>query len=220
MKIEPEPIRLVIADDHPTLRKGLETLLSSEKDFSLLASVADGKELVDSVKKHQPDVVITDLRMGEVSGPEACAQIRKTYPETNIIVYSMYDSEDIVRSMRGMGVKGYLLKSGNSDEICKAIRLVYQGGEYYCASIRNRANLFFHSGKLGPGMGEQKIKFTSTELQVITLLCRDYSAKQIAGELKLKERTVQSHKEKIEEKMEVKGVVGIVVFALQNWLLH
>lgn len=214
-----QTIRLVIADDHLMTLKGLQHTLSSERDIAVIAAVRDGQDLVAAVQEHKPHVVLTDLKMNAVNGPEACLKIRSISPETNIIVYSMYDSGEMVRQMRSLGVRGYLLKTGDCREIRKAVRMVYNGGEYFGDSIRERTDRFFHSGTFGRGRGDAKQEFTEHELQIIRLLCQDYSTKQIAAKLNLKERTVQAQKEKIEEKMDVRGVVGIVVYAMSNWLL-
>jgi two-component system nitrate/nitrite response regulator NarL len=215
-----DTIRLVIADDHPMLRNGLQYMFSLNEEFSVVAAVANGLELVKAVKEHKPHVALTDLKMQEMDGPQACAQIKQDNPETDIIVYSMYDSEELIRQMRGMGVKGYLLKSGDGNEVCKAVHTVYNGGEYYSASIRTRTNQLFQNGKLGRGTTEMKQEFSATELQIIRLICQENCTKEIADKLKIKERTIQAHKEGIEEKMNVRGVVGIAVYAITNWLLH
>ncbi len=215
-----EMIRLVIADDHKMLRNGLQHTFSLQKDFLLLATVADGEELILAVKKFQPDVIVTDLKMGEMDGTQACFLIREAFPEATIIVYSMYDNEELVCKMRSLGIKGYVLKNGDDEEIVKAIRIVNSGGEYFCSSIRKRSSQFFSSHKMGLGTAEKKQEFTAIELQIITLFCQGYSAKAVADKLKIKARMVQTHKEHIEDKMDVKGEVQIVVYALKNWLLY
>ena len=214
-----ETIRLVLADDHPMTRQGLAYTLASEKDINIVAIVSDGNELVAAVREHHPHIVLTDLKMTRVHGPEACLQFLGEAPATGVIVYSMYDSEAMVRQMRGLGVRGYLLKNGNAAEICTAVRTVHAGGEYYSPSIRERTTRFFQEGSFGRGRGEERQEFTDVELQIIKFLCEDYTTKEIAAKLKMKERTVQAHKEKIEEKMGVRSVVGIVVYALQHYLL-
>lgn len=214
-----EAIRIVIADDHEMTRNGLRYLFSFEPDFSLLASVPDGRELVDAVRKYEPHIVITDLKMRHMHGMQACDLIRTASPQTDIIVYSMHEGEDFVRRMRGLGVKGYLLKNGNGSEVCKAVRAVYSGGEYYTSSIREHANSLFLTGKYGKTSKERTAEFNEVELQIIQFLCLEYSTKEIAGKLKIKERTIQTYKEKIEDKMGVRGIVGIAVYAMQNWLV-
>jgi len=210
----------VIADDHKMMRNGLKYIFSFEKDFSLLAESTNGEELIASVNQYAPHVIITDLKMNNMDGPEACSLIRKADPEAAIIIYSMYDSEELVRKMRGLGVKGYVIKDGCDKEIVRAVRMVHSGGEYFCTSIRKRCAQFFSSYTMGRGTAENKQEFTDIELQIIKLFCQGCSAKAIADRLKIKVRMVQTHKEHIEEKMDVKGEVEIVVYALQNWLLH
>lgn len=220
MKDTYEGIRIVLADDHKVFCNGLQHTFSLEKDFSLLTAVSDGEQLIAAVKEYRPDVIITDLKMAKMDGLEACFAIRNTFPDAAILVYSMYDSEELVCKMRALGVRGYVIKDGNDKEIVKAVRIVHGGGEYFCPSIRMRSSQFFSSCKMGYGIAEKKQEFTDIEIKIIKLFCKGYTAQAIAIELKIKARTVQTHKEHIEEKMDVKGEVQIVVYALQNWLLY
>lgn len=213
-------IRLVIADDHPTIRQGLAYAFSFESDFHLISAVTNGNELLVAVKKYQPDIVVTDLKMAELGGCEASAMLQAEFPAFGVIAFSGYDSEELIVQMRKNGVKGFLLKGADSSEVVNAIRAVYHGGEYYCRSIRQRMDRLFRSGRLGCGSYDKREAFTEIEMQIIRLFYRGLTARGIAAELKIKERTVQTHKEHIKEKMGVKGEIGIVVYALENWLLY
>lgn len=214
------PIRVIAADDHVMIRQGLRHTFSQHQDVSLLATVEDGRALIAATREHRPDVIVVDLKMKEMNGQDASVQILQEFPDAAIIVYSMYDSEEMIRQMRAIGIRGFVLKDGKEDELCKAVRTVHQGNEYYCTSIRNRTTQFFRTGSFGRSTNERKQDFTETELHIIRLFCQDYSVKQIAAALKIKTRMVLTHKEHIEEKMGVHGVIPIVVYAMQNWLLY
>lgn len=219
MKNTIETIRLLVADDHPVVLKGFEYLFSFEPNITILASVSDGRELMAAVKEHRPDVVITDVKMPRMDGREACAKLKEEFPETGVIIYSGYDDAELICQMRKAGVKGYLLKEGNGSEICKAVRVVYEGGEYYCHRIQQRINQLFHCGKLGYGTADKKKNFTEVELAIIKLICKELSSKEISKILKLTVRNVEYHKTEIEKKMDVKGLVGIAMYAVNNYLL-
>lgn len=212
--------RLIIADDHAVLRLGLQHIFLAIEEFELVASVSDGGQLISAVRQHEPDIVITDLQMPKISGRDACMTILKEFPNIGIIAYSMHDSEELILSMRQIGVRGYLVKGDNSEDLCQAVRVVYAGGEFYSKCIQHRMLQLFKVGKLAPSLTQKKSNFSKTELDIIQLICSEYSTKEIADKLKIKERTIQFHKENIEQKMDVRSVFGIAVYATTNWLLY
>ena len=172
-----------------------------------------------AAKEHKPDVVITDVKMPNMDGRQACNQLKEEFPDTGLIVYSGYDDDGLICQMRKAGVKGYLLKGADGTEVCKAVRVVYGGGEYYCRSIRQRINQLFQWGKLGHGTEDKKQHFTQVELSIIRLICQELCTKEIAGRLDIKERNIEYHKKEIEKKMDARGLVGIAVYAANNYLL-
>lgn len=213
-----ECIRVAVADDYPIIREGIRQLFSGEDDITLVAMVGDGLELLQAVRDYKPHVVVSDLKMPGMDGPEACARLRALAPETGVIAFSMYDSEDLIRQMKMNGARGYVLKEATA-ELGTAVRAVHAGGEYYCSSLRKRIDHLFQHGRLGRSEARSKEEFGETELRIIRLICSGKSTKEIAHLLGMKERTVLYHKEEIEEKMDVQGVVRIAVYAMQHWLL-
>lgn len=215
-----ERIRLVIADDHPIVRKGFAHMFSSQDDIVIVATATNGKELLSAAREHQPHVIITDLKMPQMDGREACTRLQAEFPHIGVIAFSMYDDEELIRQMRVCGIKGYLLKGVCEDEVYRAVRVVYAGGEYYCTSIRSRINRLFASGSLGEGEGEKKESFSERELQIMQLICHERTSKEIADKLQMNTRTVESCKLKLQEKMSVNGTVGIALYAIKNWLVY
>lgn len=213
-------IRLVIADDHPIVRKGFTQLFSYQKDIELVAAATNGKELLALASEYQPHVIITDLKMPQMDGREACTRLQAEFPHIGVIAFSMYDDEELIRQMRACGIRGYLLKGTSEEEMCRAVRVVHAGGEYYCTAIRSRINRLFASGSLGEGVGEKKECFSQRELQIMQLICHERTSKEIADKLQMNTRTVEACKLKLQEKMGVHGTIGIALYAFKNWLVY
>ncbi|GAI96678.1 unnamed protein product, partial [marine sediment metagenome] len=152
-------------------------------------------------------------------GKETCHIIHQQYASTKVLAFSMFDDEETIIQMRVAGASGYLLKNTDTEEIFSAISVVHKGGEYYCRSIRQRINQLFTVGKLGPALSDKRHDFTDIELKVIKLICHEFTSKEIAEKLNLSKRSIEHHKEHIQEKMDVQSSVGIAVYALNNWLL-
>lgn len=212
-------IQLIIADDHPLIRQGFRHLFNSHPEIDLLATATNGKELIEQIALHSPDVAIIDIKMPEMCGKQACRILQEKYPSTRVIAYSLYDDSETIIEMRLMGASGYLLKNSDAEEICRAVNTVYNHGEYYCQSIRTRVTQLFKSGKLGSS-AEKRHEYSNVELSIIKLICQELTSKEIGDILKLSKRSVEHHKERIQEKMGVKGSTGIAVYATSHWLLH
>lgn len=211
-------IRLVLADDHPIVRRGFTYLFSLQKDIALVATASNGVELLAAAKDFQPHVILTDLNMPRMDGREACARLQVDFPKIGVIAFSMHDDEGLLRQMRSFGVRGYLLKETCEEEVCQAVRVVYTGGEYYCPAVRRRINQLFANGSLGKGERERKECFTDRELEIIHLICLELTSKEIADKLQMNTRTVEACKLRLQEKMGVRGTLGIALYAHKNWL--
>ena len=213
------PIRLLIADDHSLIREGFKNLFRDLHTIELVALAANGREAIEFSQAQSPDVVMMDIKMPVMCGKESCRFLQKQKPEVKVIALSMFDDEENLIEMRMAGACGYLLKNADASEITKAIHVVHEGGEYYSQTLRPRISQLFRNGKLGPSISEKKQNYSALEIQIIKLICAELTSKEIAETLKLNRRTIEHHKERIQEKMDVQSSVGIAVFAMSNWLL-
>ncbi|HVF82007.1 MAG TPA: response regulator transcription factor [Flavisolibacter sp.] len=213
-------IKLILADDHQAIRRGLKDFFKNNDEIELLGVAVNGREALALLQQDQPDVVLTDIKMDVMDGRELCNMVQLHYPNVGVVAYTMFDDEAAIKDMRKAGACGFVLKSSHEDEIIKAIKAVYDGGEYYCSSIKSRINLLFESGHVGAAKEEKKQEYNDTELKIINLVCQEQSSKEIADSLGLSKRTVDHQKEKIQGKMGVKGVVGVAMYAIRNWLLY
>jgi DNA-binding NarL/FixJ family response regulator len=212
-------IRIVIADDHEMFRDGFKLMLTKQPDIELLGEAENGRELLTLVKERQPDVVVTDIKMPVMDGIEAVKKISEEYPEIGIIVLSMFDEDDLIVDMLEAGAKGYLLKNSNKDQIGEAIHTVFNGDPFYCKTTSRKLTQMIAKSKYNPYRKKEKPEFTARELEVVELVCREMSNKEIAEKLFLSIRTVEGLRLKIAEKMNVKNPVGMVLYAMKNGLV-
>lgn len=212
----PTLIKVIIADDHEIFRDGLQLMLKKDQDIQLVAQACNGAELVDLVKVHKPDVILTDIIMPVMDGIQAVKKINHDFPEISIIALSMFDQESLIVDMLEAGAIGYLLKNADKQEILEAIRSVHLHRPYYCKSTSSKlARLISQSKFKGP---DTKIEFSDKEIEIIQCICREFTNKEIGTKMFLSKRTVDGYRARILEKMQVKSTAGIVVYAIRHGL--
>ena len=213
-------IRIIIADDHEIFRDGLALMLARQKDIILLAEASNGQDLVKLVEEHQPDVIITDIKMPIMDGVQATRQLIKKDPARKIIALSMFDEENQIVDMLEAGAKGYLLKNADKQEILDAIETVYEDKTYYCHHTSARLTNMIVKSSFNPYKKKEPVNFNEREIEIIKLICQQYSTKDIGDKLFISPRTVEGYRTKILEKMNAKNTVGVVVFALKHDLVE
>ena len=205
-------IRLVIADDHPVVRAGLQGMLASQPDFEIVGEASTGAEAVSLAVQLAPDVVLMDLRMGGLDGTAATAQIRVQQPATSVLVLTTYDTNaDILRAIEA-GAIGYLLKDTPRDELFSAIRAVAQGKAVLAPMVTNRLIQRMH--------GSAHDTLSAREIEVLALVARGTSNKEIAHSLHLSEATVKSHLIHIFGKLGVSDRTAAVTVGLERGLFR
>jgi two-component system, NarL family, response regulator NreC len=213
-------IRLIIADDHEIFRDGLALMLSRQKDITLPGQASNGKELVELAEQHNPDVIITDIKMPIMDGIQASRLILKKQPDIKIIALSMFDEETLIVDMLEAGAKGYLLKNADKQEILDAIETVYEDKTYYCHHTSARLTNMIVKSNFNPYKKKETVNFNEREIEIIKLICQQNSSKEISDKLFLSSRTVEGYRTKILEKMNAKNTVGVVVYALKHNLIE
>jgi two-component system response regulator NreC len=212
-------IKMAIADDHEIFRDGFKLLLKNQKEVVLVGEAENGRELIEVVEKTQPDVVVTDIQMPIMDGIEACRAITKNFPDVKVIALSMFNDDNLVVDMLEAGAKGYLLKNTNKAELLLAARTVYAGNSYYCSATSAKLTRMIAESKFNPYKNHPQIRFTEREVEIIKLICRQLTNKEMADMLDLSIRTVETYREKIQEKTGAKNSIGIVIYAIKHDLV-
>ena len=217
-----DKIRLLVVDDHPVVRAGLRTLLAAQPDMVIAGEAEDGAEAVKCALELRPDVVVMDITMRAVSGLEATKQIRKQLALTKVLVLTMHDDEEYLRQMLEAGATGYVLKQAVDTELAVAIRAVYRG-EVYLYSSFTRILL----GQSAPGddvhdkrtSRDQYELLSQREREVLRLVVLGYTNRQIADQLFLSVKTVETYRSRVMEKLGLKSRAALVRYALHRGLL-
>jgi DNA-binding NarL/FixJ family response regulator len=206
---QPPGIRVLVIDDHPVVRFGLTAIVSSQPDMSVAAQAGSGEEALQLFRQHQPDITLMDLRLPGMSGVEAIRLIRKEYTESRFIVLTTYEGdEDIYKAIQA-GAQGYLLKGMSQNELLKAIRAVRSGLKY----IPSRVSKALEARPPGS-------ELSARELQVLELIVKGLSNKEIAGALKITEGTVKWHVNIILSLLNVSDRTQAAIAALQRGIVH
>lgn len=201
------PIRILLAEDHAVVREGLAAILNRKEDMTVVGEAENGRQAVEMYRLQQPDIVLMDLRMPELGGVEAIAQIRAEFPDARIIVLTTYDTdEDIYRGLQA-GAKGYLFKDATSKELLNAIRTVHQGQKYIPPEVALKLVERIELSAL-----------TERELEVLHLLVNGKKNQEISAALSITEATVKFHVNNILNKLGVKDRTQAVITALKRGL--
>jgi len=210
------PIKILIADDHEIYRKGFRALLKNEHEVTIVGEAENGKELVDLAARLQPDIIITDIKMPVMDGIQAAKTIREKYPDIRVMAISMYNEDNLVIDMLEAGARGYLLKNTKKAEVVQAVKDVFEGRTYYCHDTSERLIRMIAENKYIPYRYHSQPNFSRKEIEVMVLICKQYTNKEIASALNLSSRTIEGYREKIQEKTESRNSIGIVIYAIRH----
>lgn len=212
-------IKIVIADDHEIFRDGLIAVFENEEKFNIIDQVANGVELIQSVRLHQPDVILVDIEMPKMGGIEATRTLRKEFPSLGILALSFRDDDDSIIDMIEAGANGYLIKSALKQELIEGVATVFHGSNYYCRNTQTKFADLLRTRNFDRHNINKRHEFTPRELEIIKLICKEYIAKQIADALGTSKRTIENQKLKIQEKMGVHTTGGIILYAVKHKLV-
>lgn len=213
-------IDIVIADDHEIFLDGLSLMLSRQHGFKVVGRASNGAQLLDIVDKAKPDVVLTDIKMPVLDGIASTRQMLQTWPDLKVIALSMFNEENLIVEMLEAGAKGYLLKNAHKNEIAEAVTSVYEGKNYYCAKTSSALAGMIVRSKFKSTTSDPIIELSERERTIIQMICRQRTAQEIADTVYLSKRTVEGCRIKIFEKVKVKNLGGLIIFALKHKLVH
>lgn len=210
---------ILLADDHDVVRRGLREVLESRADWRVCGEAANGREAVELALKLRPDVAVLDLSMPELSGLEATRRIRKALPETEVLIFTMHDAEQLVREVLAAGARGYVLKSDAARHLVAAVDALAQHKPFVTSRVAERIE-----DRLGKGGGDEGAvpgdPLTSREREILQHLAEGRSNKEVAAALDISVKTVETHRASIMRKLGVNSIVELVHYAVRNKLIQ
>ncbi len=211
------PIRILLAEDHQLVRAGIRALLQKIEGMEVVAEVGDGREALDLIKKHQPNVVLMDIAMPSLNGLDATARIAKDFPNVRVIILSVHSSEEHVYQALRAGAAGYLLKDAGPAELETAIRAVAEGEKYLTPKVsKNVISNYVQGGNAGILSLRQ---LTPRQREVLQTIAEGRSTKEIADMLNVSVKTVETHRAQLMEKLDIHEVAGLVRYAIRVGLI-
>jgi len=212
-------IKVAIADDHKIFRKGVILSLRPYHNIKFVLEAENGEELIQGVEAAQPDIVLMDLKMPVKDGIETTKYLNKHFPSIRILILTMYEDERFVGHLMDSGANGYLLKSTDPEEIKQGIMDVMRTG-FYLNNFVNRVLIKknYAKQKFNPNLNTE-VTISEREKEVLSLVCMEYTAQEIAQKMDISSRTVEAIKDRLMERFGVKNSVGLVFFAMKNSLI-
>ncbi|HET6938833.1 MAG TPA: response regulator transcription factor [Nocardioides sp.] len=213
-------IRVVVADDQPLLRTGFRMILEAEPDLEVVGEAGDGREAVQVVDRHRPDVVLMDLRMPVMDGVEATRQITARHQQVRVVVLTTFDLDDYVYASLRAGASAFLLKDAKEDQLVAAIRVAAQGGSLFAPAVTRRVIDRFAAAGRPADPPSAVADLTPREREVWELVAKGLSNADIADRLVVSEHTVKTHVASLLAKLQVPGRVQAVVLAYETGLVR
>lgn len=211
-------VRIVIADDHPIVRKGFVALLESEPDYSVVAEAGDGLEAIQVVEREAPDVLLCDVSMPGLHGVEVARRVAALSPETRVVMLSMHRGEAYIAEAIRNGAAGYVLKDSRPDDLLDAVRTVMSGQRYFSPSLPLDL-IQYYSETDSRHIRDRYATLTDREREVLQLIAEGHTSPQIAQRLYISPRTVDTHRANLMAKLGVSNQAELIRYALERGLL-
>jgi two-component system, NarL family, response regulator NreC len=212
-------IRVLIADDHGVVRRGLRLQLEQHDDFEVVGEASDGREAITMLDKLAPDIIIMDIAMPNLNGIQATAQIVKKNPQVGIIVLSMHSDETYLTRTLAAGAKGYLLKDNAEVDLERAVRVVAQGKPYFSPAIANTLLEDYMRQMQQRGLQDSYDLLTEREKEILQLLAEGKTNKDVAQLLNLSPNTVETHRTRLMQKLDLHSTAEIVLYAVRKQII-
>ena len=214
-----KPIRILLADDHTVMRRGLQMLLESQPEFTVVAEAADGREAVAQAEATQPDVAVMDIAMPNLNGIEAAQRMSAVLPHLAVVILSMHSDEGYVLRALKAGAKGYLLKDSAESDLIDAIKAVHQGRTFFSAEITKMLVADHVREIRARGAEDSYDLLTAREREILQLLAERKSTKEIAASLYLSPYTVETHRRNLHEKLNLHSLAELIMYAVRKGMI-
>ena len=210
-------IRVLLADDHKLVRAGIRSLLARLPDVEVIAEASDGREAIQFVEKNEPQIVLMDLAMPELNGLEATQHLTRTFPKVRVIILSIYADEEHVYQALCAGAAGYLLKGAATEELELAIRSVARGETYLSPPV-SKPVIMEYIRRTNVGLNSRE-RLSPRQTQILKLIAEGKTTKQVALELAISVKTVETHRSALMMRVGVRDVAGLVRYAVRIGLV-
>ena len=213
-------IQVLLADDHALMRRGIRDLLEADSDINVVAEAGDGREAAHLTQQFNPDVLIIDLTMPELNGLEAIRQIRKDSPQVELLVFSMHDSEDLIREVLSAGARGYVLKSDAALYLVEGVKSLARHKPFFTPRISEAILNTLVTSAAGKSEKTSSGPLSAREREILQLLAENKSNKEIASRLGISVRTVETHRRSVMQKLDASSIVELVHYAIRNGIVQ
>ena len=210
------PVRILLADDHEIVREGVRAIIQRQPGWEVCAEAASGREAVEKAEQFKPDIVIMDIGMPELNGLDATRQIRRVLPETEILIFTANETEEIVRNVFKAGARAYLLKAEANAHLVPAIEMLHKHRTYFSSKV---SELIF-SGYMQGGAGVEDTSLTPRERETVQLIAEGKSNKEIAEIFGISVKTVETHRAAIMRKLRLDSFAALVRYAIRNGIVQ
>jgi len=216
-------INVVLAEDHTVVREGLRALLEAGGDIEVIGEAANGRLAVELVKKLVPDVIVMDIAMPLLNGMEATRQIRLALPDAKVLILSAHNDDAYVKKVVALGAKGYLVKHTSGHVLCMAVREAHKGNSFFSPDIVRHlkaASSPDKTGRAGGPAGNNATGLSSREVEVLQLIAEGQANKQVADELGISIKTVEKHRQRLMEKLDIHDTAGLTRYAISAGIVE
>jgi DNA-binding NarL/FixJ family response regulator len=214
--------RILVADDHEIVRRGLCSLLRAQPDWEVCGEASNGREAVEKALELKPEVVILDIGMPSLNGLEATRQILKASPSTKILILTLHDSDQVVQEVLNAGARGFLLKSDAARDLVAAVEALRRGKIYFTPKVASMVldGYLRRDNVVGTPETPTRSRLTPREREIVQLLAEGKSSKEVAVVLGLSVKTAETHRSNIMRKLELHCVSDLVLYAIRNNIVH
>jgi len=211
-------LRILVADDHALIRRGLRELLETQSDWEICAEVQTGREAVAKAKELTPDIAVLDISMPDLNGIGAARRIQRTSPETKILMLSMHYSEQLLEDLRNLGVHGYVAKTYSARDLVRAVRTLVNGQLFFSSpETEQRPTPVFPAWSQVLNIGE---RLTTREREIAQLLSEGKSSKDVASILGITLKTTDTHRSNLMRKLQLHNIADLVRYAVRNRIIE
>jgi len=216
------PFRILLADDHEIVRRGLCSLLRAQPDWEVCGEAGNGREAVEKALQLQPEVVILDVGMPSLNGLEATRQILKANPQIKILILTLHESDQVVQEVLNAGARGFLLKSDAARDLVAAVEALRRGKIYFTPKVASMVleGYLRRDKSVNPPETSIRSRLTPREREIVQLLAEGKSSKEVAVVLGLSVKTAETHRSNIMRKLELHSVSDLVLYAVRNNIVH